>query len=85
MKKRIEKLENQRRESQRGAVVIDSEKWEAIWGDEADPNDEFVAEWREELSEKIVIVDDIRNTLQEQPGRAGAMLGEYSTGKQGNQ
>jgi hypothetical protein len=85
LKRRIEKLENQRRESQRGAVIISSSEWQAVWGDEADPNDEFVAEWREELSEKIVIVDDIRNTLQEQSGRAGAKPGEYSTGKQGNQ
>ena len=85
MKKRIEKLENQRRESQRGAVVIDSERWEAIWGDEADPNDEFVAEWREELSEKIVIVDDIQKALQAKSEAPGAKPGEYSTGKQGNQ
>jgi hypothetical protein len=64
MKKRIEKLEARRAEAQRGVVIIDAEKWEAIWGDEADPNDEFVAEWRNELSEKIVIVDDIKTTLQ---------------------
>jgi hypothetical protein len=64
MKKRIEKLEARRAESQRGVVIIDAEKWQAIWGDEADPDDEFVAEWRNELSEKIVIVDDIKTALQ---------------------
>ena len=64
MKKRIEKLEARRAESQRGVIIIDASEWEAVWGDEADPNDEFVAEWREELAEKIVIVDDIKTTLQ---------------------
>lgn len=85
MKKRIEKLEARRAESQRGVLIIDAAEWRAVWGDETtEPDSAFAAAWKDEHADKVIIIDDIPEAIQAQSEAAGAMPGAYSTGNQTN-